>query len=124
MIGAIIKDNIVENLIVLNEAQIPELSKALNCEIIDARPYGLIKGDLRTAAGWTRNADGEQILLPLLSNRNYNSYTMVAKENAELTASIDELNKYAASSETLGANSAISEVFDILTGVNEEGETA
>ena len=60
MIGAIVRDNMVENLIVLCEAQVEELSKALSCEIVDARPYGLAVGDLRTAAGWTRNAGGEQ----------------------------------------------------------------
>ena len=85
MIGAIVRKDLVENLIIINEEQIEELSIALNCEIIDARPYGLTKGDLRTKAGWTRNANGEQILLPLLEGENYDSYTIVAKENAGLT---------------------------------------
>jgi hypothetical protein len=122
MIGAIVKNNIIENLIVLNEAQIEELSLALQCEIVDARPYGLIKGDLRTEAGWTRNADGEQILLPLLEGESYDSYSIIAKKNAELTASANELNEYAQNAESIGARSAISEALDILTGFEEEEE--
>lgn len=46
MIGVIVKDNLVENLITLNESQIDELSQALNCEIIAARPYDLTIGNL------------------------------------------------------------------------------
>lgn len=84
MIGAIIIEDIVENLIVLDEAQIPELSAALNCEIVDARPYGLAIGDLRTDAGWTRNAGGEQMILPLLEQESYDSYSVAAAENIEL----------------------------------------
>ena len=34
MIGAVVKDNIVQNLIVIREAQIPEMEKALGCEIV------------------------------------------------------------------------------------------
>ena len=121
MIGAIIKKDLVENLIVINEEQIEELSVALNCEIIDARPYGLTKGDLRTKAGWTRNANGEQILLPLLEGENYDSYTIVAKKNAELTETLNELNKQIDNIETTSVNSAISEAIDILMGaINEE----
>ena len=84
MIGAIVKQDMVENVIVLDEAQIEELSIALDCEIVDARPYGLTIGDLRTAAGWTRNAGGEQMILPLLEQESYDSYTVVATKAAEL----------------------------------------
>lgn len=123
MIGAIVRKNLVENLITINEEQIEELSIALNCEIIDARPYGLTKGDLHTKAGWTRNANGEQILLPLLEGENYDSYTIVAKENAELTETLNELNKQIDNIETTSASSAVSEALDILTGAtDEEGE--
>ena len=76
MIGAIVRNEMVENLIVLDEAQKAELEVAMGCEIVDARPYGLIVGDLRTAAGWTRNAGGEQMLLPLLEQESYDSYTL------------------------------------------------
>lgn len=101
MIGAIIRNDIVENLIVINEEQISEMSTSLNCEIIDAAPYGLTVGDLRTAAGWTRNAGGEQMVLPLLEQESYDSYTIVANKNIELQNQIDEL-PYAVSNEILG----------------------
>lgn len=101
MIGAIIRNDIVENLIVINEEQISEMSTALNCEIVDAAPYGLTVGDLRTAAGWTRNAGGEQMILPLLEQESYDSYTIVANKNVELQNQIDELPS-AISNEILG----------------------
>ena len=84
MIGAIVKNDIVENLIVVNEANIESLSAAMNCEIVDARPYGLAIGDLRTSAGWTRNAGGEQMVLPLLDQENYDSYSIAAERVVEL----------------------------------------
>ena len=37
MIGAVVKDNIVQNLIVIREAQIPEMEKALGCEIVNGK---------------------------------------------------------------------------------------
>lgn len=79
MIGAIVKDDIVQNIIVINSAQVPEMEAALNCEIVDARPWGLTAGDLRTPRGWTRNAGGEQMVLPLLEQEQYDSYTVMAK---------------------------------------------
>lgn len=72
MIGAVVMNDIVENIIVLNENQIGELSAALNAEIVDARPYGLAIGDLRTGAGWTRNDGGEQIVLPYIEPEERN----------------------------------------------------
>ena len=91
MIGAIVRNDMVENLIVINEEQISEMSASLNCEIIDAAPYGLTIGDLRTSAGWTRNAGGEQMILPLLKQESYDSYTIVANKNIELQDRINEL---------------------------------
>ena len=101
MIGAIVRNDIVENLIVINEEQISEMSTSLNCEIVDAATYGLTIGDLRTSAGWTRNAGGEQIVLPLLERESYDSYTVVANKNVELQNQIDELPS-AVSNEILG----------------------
>lgn len=101
MIGAIVRNDIVENLIVINEEQILEMSTSLNCEIVDAAPYGLTIGDLRTSAGWTRNAGGEQMILPLLEQESYDSYTIVANKNIELQNQIDELPS-AVSNEILG----------------------
>lgn len=100
MIGAIVKDNIVENLIVLDEAQKAELEMALSCEIVDARPYGLIAGDLRTAAGWTRNAGGEQIVLELQTQEAYDSYTLAAQRAADAEAALETAGE-AATAEAL-----------------------
>lgn len=83
MIGAVIIEDMVDNIIVLEENQIDEMAVALNAEIIDARPYGLAIGDYRTPEGvWTRNAGGEQMVLPLLDLEQYDSYT-IACERAE-----------------------------------------
>ena len=100
MIGAIVRNEMVENLIVLDEAQKDELEAALGCEIVDARPYGLIVGDLRTAAGWTRNAGGEQMVLPLLDQEQYDSYTLAAKKAAEAEAALETAGE-AATAEAL-----------------------
>ena len=96
MIGAIVQDNIVQNLIVLDEAQKAELEAALGCEIVDARPYGLIAGDLRTAAGWTRNAGGEQMVLALQEQEAYDSYTLAAKRAVEAETALENAGETAA----------------------------
>lgn len=95
MIGAIVQEGIVRNLIVLDEAQKAELEAALGCEIVDARPYGLIAGDLRTAAGWTRNAGGEQMVLPLLEQEQYDSYTLAAKRAVEAETALETADEAA-----------------------------
>lgn len=109
MIGAIVRDNFVENLIVLKEEQIEEMSAALGCEIVDARPYGLNVGDLRTGAGWTRNADGEQYLLPLLEGESYDSYSVAA-------ARVVELEEQQEAAAAIAAEAATNEALSILTG--------
>lgn len=109
MIGAIVRNNIVENLIVINESQVETISKALDCEIVDARPYGLTAGDLRTAAGWTRNAGGEQMVLPLLEGESYDSYSIIAKKNVDLEQGIADAEAY-------GAAMAMEEALAILSG--------
>ena len=77
MIGAVLIDNIVDNIIVMDESQIKELSQALGAEIVDARPYGLMIGDRRTEGGqWMRNADGDNLVLPLLAPEQYDSVTL------------------------------------------------
>lgn len=90
MIGAIVRDDVVTGLLVINEAQVEEMAAALFCEIVDARPYGLIEGDLRTVRGWTRNADGEQMILPLLDAESYDSYTLAVERAAAAEARADE----------------------------------
>ena len=100
MIGAIVHNDIVQNLIVLDEAQVPELEDALSCEIVDARPYGLMAGDLRTANGWTRNAGGEQMVLALQEQEAYDSYTLAAKKAADAEAALETAGE-AATAEAL-----------------------
>lgn len=109
MIGAIVKENIVQNLIVLNEAQVAEMSTALACEIVDAAPYGLNVGDLRTAAGWTRNAGGQQMVLPLLEQETYDSYSVAA-------ARVVELEEARESIAAMAADEAAAEALAILNG--------
>lgn len=109
MIGAVIKNNIVENLIVVNEERIEEMSTEMGCEIVDARPYGLRKGDLRTDAGWTRNAGGEQMILPLLEQKAYDSYSLMAEKVVELEKA-----------QATVAERATEEALDIITGVVSE----
>ena len=113
MIGAIVRNNIVENLIVINENQVEAMSAALKCEIVDARPYGLTAGDLRTGAGWTRNAGGEQMLLPLLEGESYDSYSVVAAKNVELEQGMETAAEMA-------AEAAAAEALAILSGEVEE----
>lgn len=105
MIGAIVKDDIVQNVIVINESQIAEMEAALSCEIVDARPYGLTTGDMRTASGWTRNAGGEQMILPLLEQEQYDSYSVMAQRAAEAEAQVCEV-----------AEAATDDALAIITG--------
>lgn len=60
---AAVKGDMVENVIVADEAQKEELEAALGAELVDAQPYGLQIGDLRVGGRWTRNQDGEQVVL-------------------------------------------------------------
>lgn len=116
MIGAIVRSNLVENLIVLKEAQVAELEAALGCEIVDARPYGLIAGDLRTAKGWTRNAGGEQMVLELQEQEAYDGYTLAVEQK---TAAEEALKEAEAAAAAAGEESA-QEAIDILSGELEE----
>ena len=80
MIGAVVIDDIVDNVIVIDEAQVESISKALGAEIIDARPYGLAIGDYRTPDGvWTRNDGGEQVVLQLIEREERN---VIAEQTA------------------------------------------
>ena len=113
MIGALIRDDVVCNLIVLEDNQREELSVALGCEIVDARPWGRAIGDLRTAQGWTRNAGGEQMVLPLLEPDRHDSYTVAVNRAMEA----ERQAEYAAE---IGAEEAAAEAMAILTGEVEE----
>ena len=112
MIGAVVIDDIVDNVIVLDEAQIAEMEAALNCRIVDARPYGLTVGDLYTDAGWTRNAGGEQMILPLLEPEQYDSYTLAMEKASEAEEQAKAAEEYAATA----AEASAAEALAILTG--------
>ena len=82
---AVVKDNFVMNVLVADAAQQDELEASLNAELVDASQFGLQIGDMRVGANWTRNQDGEQIILD--ENATYDE--LVAKI-AELEALINE----------------------------------
>ena len=100
MIGAVVRDNIVENIIVLDEAQLEEMAAALGAEIVDARVCGLEIGDLRTPSGWTRNEGGEQVILPVLPYERQDGYEK-AVERAEAAEAQLETASEASAAEAL-----------------------
>jgi len=71
---AVIKHNMVENIIVLNEGQIEEFEGILGAEIIDAIPFGLCIGDMRVGENWTRNLNGVQTILEPLDPDQQTDY--------------------------------------------------
>ena len=82
---AVVKNDMVENVLVASPEQKEELEQALSAELVDAAPYGLQIGDMRVGANWTRNQDGEQITLD--ENATYDE--LVAKI-AELEALLND----------------------------------
>ena len=60
---AVVKSDMVENVLVADAAQKDELEASLYAELVDASQFGLQIGDMRVGANWTRNQDGEQITL-------------------------------------------------------------
>ena len=82
---AVVKDNVVTNVLVADAAQKDELEASLNAELVDASQFGLQIGDMRVGDNWTRNQDGEQITLD--ENATYDE--LVAKI-AELEALLNE----------------------------------
>ena len=109
MIGAVVRNDIVENVIVIKEENVSAMAAALKCEIVDARPYGLTIGDLRTARGWTRNAGGEQMLLPLLEQEQYDSYSVQQKKIAELEETVETTSEATAGEALAILNGEVSE---------------
>lgn len=85
---AVVTGDTVINLIVANEEQKEELETALQAELVDAQPYNLQIGDLRVGGNWTRNQNGEQIVLT--SEPTYND---LLAQVAELQAKLAELEK-------------------------------
>lgn len=82
---AVVKSDMVENVLVASPEQKEELEQALSAELVDAAPYGLQIGDMRVNDAWTRNQDGEQITLD--ANATYDE--LVAKI-AELEALLND----------------------------------
>ena len=82
---AVVKDNVVTNVLVADAAQKEELEASLNAELVDASQFGLQIGDMRVGTNWTRNQDGEQITLD--ENATYDE--LVAKIT-ELEALLNE----------------------------------
>ena len=60
---AVVKDNFVTNVLVADAVQKNELESSLNAELVDASQFGLQIGDMRVGDNWTRNQNGEQIIL-------------------------------------------------------------
>ena len=85
---AVIESDMVTNVIVANAEQKEELETALQAELVDAQPYNLQIGDLRVGGNWTRNQNGEQIVLT--SEPTYND---LLAQVAELQAKLAELEK-------------------------------
>lgn len=82
---AVVKDNFVTNVLVADAAQKDELEASLNAELVDASQFGLQIGDMRVGDNWTRNQNGEQIILD--ENATYDE--LVAKI-AELEALLND----------------------------------
>ena len=82
---AVVKDNFVTNVLVADAAQKNELESSLNAELVDASQFGLQIGDMRVGDNWTRNQNGEQIILD--ENATYDE--LVAKI-AELEALLND----------------------------------
>lgn len=82
---AVVKDNFVTNVLVADAAQKNELEASLNAELVDASQFGLQIGDMRVGNNWTRNQNGEQIVLD--ENATYDE--LVAKI-AELEALLND----------------------------------
>lgn len=60
---AVVKDNMVTTVIIANEGQKAELETALQARFVDASEYNLTIGDLWNGEKWTRNIDGEQVVI-------------------------------------------------------------
>ena len=82
---AVVKDNFVTNVLVADAAQKNDLESLLNAELGDASQFGLQIGDMRVGDNWTRNQNGEQIILD--ENATYDE--LVAKI-AELEALLND----------------------------------
>lgn len=60
---AVVKNNIVENIIVAKEENKEEMEISLGAILVDASVYNLQIGDMKVNDNWTRNDEGEQAIL-------------------------------------------------------------
>lgn len=63
MTYAVRKNNVIVNMIVAHESQREELEDTLGALLIDPTELGLTIGDFWNGVSWTRNIDGEQVVL-------------------------------------------------------------
>ena len=79
---AVIKNNLVTNLIVADAGQQAELETALGARLEDAAGYGLTMGDLwiPERGVWTRNENGEQVVLQALTPEEKTKYQALSDE--------------------------------------------
>lgn len=84
---AVNKDGFIANVIVAKPEQKEELEAALGSVLEDASVYGLQFGDLWVAGkGWTRNIDGEQVVLEVLPEKEHSQYQALSDELEEQLA--------------------------------------
>lgn len=60
---AVVQNNIVENVIVAKEENKEEMETLLGATLVDASVYNLQIGDMKVNDNWTRNDEGEQVIL-------------------------------------------------------------
>lgn len=60
---AVVKNNVVENVIVAKEENKEEMETLLGAILVDASAYNLQIGDMKVNDNWTRNDEGEQVIL-------------------------------------------------------------
>lgn len=60
---AVVKESFVTSIIIAREEQKSELETALNATLVDQAEYNLALGDYWNGKAWTRNIDGEQVVL-------------------------------------------------------------
>lgn len=84
---AVNKDGFITNVIVAKPEQKEELEAALGAVLEDASICGLTIGDLWVAGkGWTRNIDGEQVVLEVLPQEERSQYQALSDELEEQQA--------------------------------------
>lgn len=93
---AVKKNNFVTNIIIADWTQIEELERGLNAELIDLAECNVSIGDMWDGEHWTRNVNGEQVVVdttpvhnPTTDERiaNLEGSTAVLEES---TASIED----------------------------------